>query len=426
MSVSMSSRDQPELTGGLECRLSDLLLTPAEELAEVYETDRSVQWIQSGGFSRVSLQFPDYLLHQAPAVTAVLKERLGDTVSLFILGDTTYGECCVDEIAAEHVKSEAVVHYGHSCLTPPNRTPTLWVFTRRHCPVSLLVQAVQEKLSADHRKVILLYDVEYEHLLSDLHIPNIDLVIGRCSGGAQSDGVQKFGRTFTVDDISELTDSVVVYVGKGDQGLLNFIYNWPDNEFFVFDEGNLVPAEVPVARHMMKRYFLVEKAKDAERVGLLVGTLGTEKYLDILEKLKTSGKNAGKRIYTFLVGKPNVAKLANFPEVDVFVLVACPETTLIDSKEFLQPIITPFEFSLACNTTIQWSGRLITDYRDLLGEQGGLLPAKEEEVSCEDSEDGEGDVSLITGKVRTSYKASDLHSEGQLTVINDKTIRFVD
>ena len=70
---------------------------------------------------------------------------------------------------------------------------------------------------------------------------------------------------------------------------------------------------------------------------------------------------------------------------------------------------------------------MITDYRDLLGEQGGLLPAKEvEEVSCEDSEDGEGDVSLITGKVRTSYKASDLHSEGRLTVINDKTIRFVD
>ena len=32
------------------------------------------------------------------------------------------------------------------------------------------------------------------------------------------------------------------------------------------------------------------------------------------------------------MGKLNVAKMANFMEVDVFVLVACPENTLIDSK----------------------------------------------------------------------------------------------
>lgn len=32
------------------------------------------------------------------------------------------------------------------------------------------------------------------------------------------------------------------------------------------------------------------------------------------------------------MGKLNVAKMANFMEIDVFVLVACPENTLIDSK----------------------------------------------------------------------------------------------
>ena len=317
----MSSRDQPELTEAPESRLtlSEVPVSRTEELEEVYETERCVRWIESEGFTRVALQFPDYLLPQAPAVASLLRERLG-SVSLFILGDTTYGECCVDEIAAEHVSGEAVIHYGHTCLTPPHRIPTLWVFTRRLCSLDNLVQAVQDKFSTDHRKVVLLYDVEYDHQLSDLHIDNVNLVIGRCSVDCQLEGVQKFGRTFSVGDIKDLTDCIVVYVGKGDQGLLNFIYNWPENEFFVFVDGNLVSAEVPVAKHMMKRYFLVEKAKDSERVGLLVGTLGTEKYLDILEQLKTSGKKAGKRIYTFLVGKPNVAKLANFPEIDVFVL----------------------------------------------------------------------------------------------------------
>ena len=332
MSVSMSSRDQPELTRGQECLAQEVIAE--EDIAEVYELERCVDWIRSSGYKRVALQFPDYLLSQAPIVCDCLRARLdsGEKVELYILGDTTYGECCVDEIAAEHVGAEALVHYGHTCLTPPHSLPTLWVFTRRHCPVPLLTQLVQDKFASDPRKVILLYDVEYEHLLGKLESDKINLVIGRCSSTSSSSGaagVQKFGRKFNFEDLSELENSVVVYVGKGEQALLNFIYSWPENEFFVFDEGNLISAEVPVARHMMKRYFLVEKAKDSERVGLLVGTLNTEKYLDIIEKLKTSGKKAGKRMYTFLVGKPNVAKLANFPEIDIFVLGSAFYTKII-------------------------------------------------------------------------------------------------
>ena len=51
--------------------------------------------------------------------------------------------------------------------------------------------------------------------------------------------------------------------------------------------------------------------------------------------------------YIFAVGKINVPKLANFAEVDMFVLVACPENSMIDSKEFYKPIVTPFELEIA-------------------------------------------------------------------------------
>ena len=114
---------------------------------------------------------------------------------------------------------------------------------------------------------------------------------------------------------AELKNRVVIYVGKGESSLLNFMYNWPENEFHVFDDGSLVPANISVSKFMMKRYFLVEKTKDAERVGLLVGTLGTHRYADIIERLKATGRRANKKVYVFLVGKPNVAKLANFLEI---------------------------------------------------------------------------------------------------------------
>lgn len=55
-----------------------------------------------------------------------------------MLADTTYGRwgrlaalmevqrlilrlafsCCVDEVAAQHVDADFVVHYGHTCLSP--------------------------------------------------------------------------------------------------------------------------------------------------------------------------------------------------------------------------------------------------------------------------------------------------------------------
>ncbi|CAD6212339.1 unnamed protein product [Miscanthus lutarioriparius] len=113
--------------------------------------------------------------------------------------------------------------------------------------------------------------------------------------------------------------------------------------------------------HLMKilrrRYYLVEKAKDANIIGILVGTLGVgmhivnlnikssyanveglldcdlnyEKhlnfvmrciallddaagYLHIIEQMKELIKTAGKKSYTLVMGRPNSAKLANFPE----------------------------------------------------------------------------------------------------------------
>jgi diphthamide biosynthesis protein 2 len=54
--------------------------------------------------------------------------------------------------------------------------------------------------------------------------------------------------------------------------------------------------------------------------------------MHVIEHLKRMIRQAGKRYYLFSVGKLNVAKLANFPEIDIFVLVACPENSLIDSK----------------------------------------------------------------------------------------------
>jgi diphthamide biosynthesis protein 2 len=46
-----------------------------------------------------------------------------------------------------------------------------------------------------------------------------------------------------------------------------------------------------------------------------VGTLGVTRYRTVIDYVKGVIKDSGKKAYTFLVGKPNVPKLANFAEV---------------------------------------------------------------------------------------------------------------
>lgn len=72
-----------------------------------------------------------------------------------------------------------------------------------------------------------------------------------------------------------------------------------------------------------------------------------EKYLNIIEYMKKIITAAGKKYYTIVVGKLNVPKLANFSEIELFVLIAGPENSLVDSKDYLQPIVTPFELEIA-------------------------------------------------------------------------------
>ena len=47
------------------------------------------------------------------------------------------------------------------------------------------------------------------------------------------------------------------------------------------------------------------------------------------------------------MGKPSPAKLANFPEVGAFVMVAEPQGLVLDCRDFLAPIVTPHEALLA-------------------------------------------------------------------------------
>lgn len=190
-----------------------------------------------------------------------------------------------------------------------------------------------------------------------------------CLPGPESSRlVCQFGRRFFLKTGLSLTDYSMFYVGEEGATLRNFMMTWNRCSFSSFNPKTMSgrTESVSINRALMKRYYAIERAKDARVVGILVGTLGVADYLHIIQQLKETLHRAGKKSYMFAMGKINVAKLANFLEIDIYVLIACPENSLLDSSEFYKPVVTPFEMDVACNKARDWSEEYVTDFRRLL------------------------------------------------------------
>ena len=76
-----------------------------------YDIAATANFIHIHNFTRVALQFPDHLLKDSTKVVAALRKRLQSltqpsvtgnwnetNIGLFVMADTTYGSCCVDEV----------------------------------------------------------------------------------------------------------------------------------------------------------------------------------------------------------------------------------------------------------------------------------------------------------------------------------------
>ncbi|CAO3623443.1 unnamed protein product [Mucor hiemalis] len=224
---------------------------------------------------------------------------------------------------------------------------------------------------------------------------------------------KKGGRYFELPEGISIEECSIFFIGSESLTLTNLIMVHNKCPLYTYDPKLKIARQesVHVNKMLMKRYFLVQKAKDADTIGIVVGTLGVASYLNIIDHLKKVIKASGRKSYFFVMGKLNVAKMANFMEVDCYVLVSCPENSLIDSKEFYRPIVTPFELEIALIREKEWTGDYITDFSRLLPQLRSDGFTYDEEKDENASSDEEPHFSLITGQ----YKSGPFHRLGGAT-----------
>ena len=115
-------------------------------------------------------------------------------------------------------------------------------------------------------------------------------------------------------------------------------------------------ATLGISRYLNRRFYLTEKAQLSSIMGILVGTLSQDRFQNVIKTVRRKIQDSGRGCYTFVVGKINVAKLANFAEVECFVLISCGETSvLVDERDFHVPVITPSELEIVLGNKA-WCG----------------------------------------------------------------------
>lgn len=401
--------EEPNLSAvGTSSHLSD------EQLCITYEVDRTVSEIKRERYARVALQFPDQMLCDAPRIVEALSKGLNPTsstsqkrgaeaadpkpptegldsldlspenlptVRLYILADTSYGACCVDEIAAEHVNAEVVIHYGRACLSPTARIPVLHIFT-----VQVLID--QSKLIKDFRnfyeghkqKIILMADVTYQSHLqkitSDLQLRGFSsLYLADIVYDPSSPLPNRTVPDEVKADASKLKDWQLFHVSDPPESLLlTLVSRMASIRIYPTSENNPNNSResflASTSRALNRRYALLTSVSTVSIFGILINTLSVKNYLHMVEHVKSQILAAGKKSYTFVVGKVNAAKVANFDEIGAWIVIGCWESSLIDSKDFWKPVLTPFELELALQGDDErvWTGEWSSDFQKILDE----------------------------------------------------------
>lgn len=95
-----------------------------------FEIHKTIHQIIHHRITVVGLQMPEGLLQWSLIISDLIRKFCPECQDVIVLGDVTYGACCVDDFTARALGCQMLVHYGHSCLIPVDQTSirTLYVF----------------------------------------------------------------------------------------------------------------------------------------------------------------------------------------------------------------------------------------------------------------------------------------------------------
>jgi len=324
-----------------------------------FEIPKTIWRIRTLQAKKVALQLPEGLALFATTLADIISKHTGaDSV---IMADVTYGACCVDDYSARALGCELMVHYGHSCLVPIDRTAgikMLYVFVdikidSLHFVETLKHNFLDKEDFPEQPRLALFSTIQFvatlQSVARDIREEGMEVIVPQAK--PLSPGEILGCTSPSVKDVD-----VMVYLGDGRFHLESAMIANPKLRAFRYDPYSKVFTEEFYDHELMRknRKNAIEKAAAADKWGVILGTLGRQGSPKVMEHLISRLEQKGKTVMTLLLSEIFPQKLALMSEdVGAWVQIACPRLSIDWGLAFDKPLLSPYEASVALNT-IEW------------------------------------------------------------------------
>jgi diphthamide biosynthesis protein 2 len=311
----------------------------------MFDTLRVGDLIRESGFKTIALQFPDEFLGHCATIYDRLLDSLADLdVEIFIVGDSTFGSS-VDDISALHVDSDLLVYFGSDLSSSGSMPVIVAPFLKNmedcaSCANNLHQAASVENAVDVASKTLILYEPAYHRQIDEV-ARQLSLLLGSQTIKASmppsadltswtpersmkkqisSDGSARLiGGLLVPNEVLSEQNLTVYYIGEKHEQLTSITLQVSGSPIVAYSpqSGEVAVHNGSTSRDFRERYGGVSRVKDANIIGIIIGSMGLSEDLTrrIVDRLEALISTARKSSYLFVMGRLNEAKLCNFPEV---------------------------------------------------------------------------------------------------------------
>ncbi|KAF2873086.1 putative diphthamide synthesis protein-domain-containing protein [Massariosphaeria phaeospora] len=325
-----------------------------------FEIHKCIHRIRTSGAKSIALQFPEGLLLFATTISDILTQFCPGTTTL-IMGDVTYGACCIDDYTARALGCDLLIHYAHSCLIPVavTKIATLYIFVSISIDTQHLLNTITQNFPAGktialvgtiqfnatiHGIVPILRREGYHPIVPQIAPLSRGEILGCTSPSMAINPGQLNGK-----GKEEPVPDMLLYLGDGRFHLESAMIANPSLPAYRYD---------PYSRRLTHETYehdslydlrrtAILTARKAQTWGIILGSLGRQGNPHTLTLIENELKRRGLKSINLLLSEVFPGKLAMMADVDAWVQIACPRLSIDWGYAFPRPLLSPYEALVA-------------------------------------------------------------------------------
>lgn len=352
-----------------------------------FEVYKCIDIILKEKYKNIVLQLPEGLLIWGLYLSEIFYFFCDSVEEVIILGDVTYGACCVDDFTSSKLNADLIIHYGHSCLIPltTTRIRCLYVFVDIKLKENHLVETIKKNFQKNEI-ILLLGTIQFSCMIHKVHsilkkenhfdtflpIPQVlPLTKGEVLGctspnlyqflyehvirkdkqesnETQSNYEEEVNENHVINECRTFLkkNSVkIIFIADGRFHLESLMIHNPDFLFYRYNPFDKVITKedynYPLFYEIRKSE--IKKCVDCRNVCIILSTLGRQGNVNILRNIVQLIKEKNLQFFILLVSEIFTEKLKLFKNVDLFIQIGCPRLSIDWGNYNFVPLLNSYE-----------------------------------------------------------------------------------